>query len=109
MVVYNVSVKINTVIAAEWLSWMRIHHIPKVLSTGSFHKCRISKLDFKEDDGITFILQYEAISMEDLTKYMIHHAPALQKEHIERYANQFVAFRTILEVIEELFPTQSKS
>jgi hypothetical protein len=109
MVIYNVTVKINSEIADEWLSWMRLHHIPKVLSTGAFHKCRLSKLDLKEDDGITYVLQYEALSQEVLTKYMIHHAPVLQKEHIDRYANRFVAFRTILEVIEEIYPAKSKS
>jgi hypothetical protein len=109
MVVYNVTVKINTEIAEEWLSWMRLHHIPNVLSTGAFHKCRLSKLDLKEEDGITYVLQYDALSQEILTKYMIHQAPALQKEHIDRYANQFVAFRTVLDVIEEIFPKERKS
>jgi hypothetical protein len=109
MLIYNVTVKINQEIAEEWLSWMRLHHIPKVLSTGAFHKCRLSRLDLKEDDGITYVLQYDAISQEVLTKYMIHHAPALQKEHIDRYANRFVAFRTVLEVIEELFPKERAS
>ncbi len=109
MVIYNVTVKINPEIADEWLSWMRSQHIPKVLSTGAFHKCRLSKLDLKEDDGITFVLQYDAMSQDALTKYMIHQAPALQKEHIDRYANRFVAFRTVLEVIEELFPKERAS
>ena len=109
MVIYNVTVKINTEIAGEWLSWMRVHHIPRVLSTGAFHKCRLSRLDLKEEDGITYVLQYDALSQEVLTKYMIHHAPALQREHIDRYANRFVAFRTVLEIIEEIYPKERKS
>lgn len=109
MVVYNVTVKINQEVAEEWLTWMRLHHVPKVLSTGAFHKCRVSKLDLKEEDGITYVLQYDAISHEILTKYMIHHAPSLQKEHIDRYASRFIAFRTVLEVIEEIYPKEWKS
>ncbi|MBK9726679.1 MAG: DUF4286 family protein [Saprospiraceae bacterium] len=109
MVIYNVSVKIDPQVHEEWLTWMRLHHIPRVLSTGSFLKSRISRLDIQEDDGITYIIQYDAISQEALNNYMIRYAPALQKEHIERYANRFVAFRTVLEVIEELFPHERKS
>lgn len=109
MIIYNVTVKINLEISEEWLSWMRIQHIPKVLSTGAFLKCRISRLDLKEEDGITYVLQYDAYSQDSLNKYMIHQAPALQQEHIDRYANKFVAFRTILEVIEEIFQKERNS
>lgn len=109
MVIYNVSVKINPEIVSDWLQWMRLHHVPKVLATGAFTKCRLSKLDLKEEDGDTYVLQYDAMSQEELTQYMIHHAPALQKEHIDRYANKFVAFRTVLEVVEEIFPQRRNS
>jgi hypothetical protein len=109
MVIYNVTVKINQDLVDEWLMWMRTHHIPKVLSTGAFRKCRLSKLDIKEEDGVTYVLQYDAMSHEVLTNYMIHHAPALQKEHIDRYANRFVAFRTVLEVVEEIYPKERNS
>jgi hypothetical protein len=109
MIVYNVTVKIHRDISEDWLSWMRIHHVPKVLASGAFQKCRLSKLDLEEEDGITYVLQYDAHSHEALRQYMIHQAPGLQKEHIERYANKFVAFRTTLEVIEELYPQKSKS
>ncbi|NOT37634.1 MAG: DUF4286 family protein [Saprospiraceae bacterium] len=107
MLIYNVTVKINTEIAQEWMNWMRTHHIPKVLETGCFAKCRISKLDIQEADGETFAIQYDCFSQEVLNKYMSLYAPALQKEHIDRYAGKFVAFRTTLQVIEELFPKLS--
>ncbi|HEX5626128.1 MAG TPA: DUF4286 family protein [Saprospiraceae bacterium] len=109
MVIYNVTVKIDSGLADEWIHWMRSHHVPRVLSTGYFHKCRISKLELEETDGQTYVLQYDALSRDALQQYMIHSAPALQKEHIERYANRFVAFRTILEVLEELYPIERQS
>ena len=31
------------------------------------------------------------------------------KEHIDRYANKFVAFRTILDVLEEFYPNERNS
>lgn len=107
MLIYNVTVKINTEIVEEWLSWMRKHHIPKVLETGCFVKSRISKLDIQEADGETFAIQYDCFSQDVLNKYMSLYAPQLQKEHIEKYAGKFVAFRTTLQVIEEIFPKTS--
>ncbi|MCC6815090.1 MAG: DUF4286 family protein [Saprospiraceae bacterium] len=104
MVIYNVTVKINPEVVEEWLLWMRRHHIPKVLETGCFVKSRISKLDIQEADGETFAIQYDSFSQESLNKYMSLYAPHLQKEHIDKYAGKFVAFRTTLQVIEEIFP-----
>ncbi|MDQ3143029.1 MAG: DUF4286 family protein [Bacteroidota bacterium] len=109
MIVYNVTVKVVPEIHDEWLEWMREYHIPEVLNTGAFLKCRISKLDIAEDDGITYSIQYDSYSQEMLTKYMSLHAPAIQKKHIEKYANRFVAFRTIMNVVEELYPLGTRS
>jgi len=107
MIIYNVTVKVDLDVKDEWLDWMRKNHIPKVLSTGIFNKCRISKLDIQESDGASYAIQYECFTEELLQKYMIHFAPALQKEHMERYAGRFVAIRTILQVVEEIFPSQN--
>jgi hypothetical protein len=107
MIIYNVTVKINKDKTEEWLLWMRLHHIPDVLNTGYFTKCRISILDLDEEDGNTYALQYDCPSMEQLNKYMMLCAPELQKKHIEKFAGSFVAFRTILRVVEEIYPQVS--
>lgn len=109
MVVYNVSVKVDLEVHEEWCHWMKVVHIPEVLATGAFSKCRFSKLDMAEDDGATYIIQYDCMSMEMLNKYMSLYAPSLQKKTIERYANRFVAFRTYLQVLEEIYPSHSHS
>ncbi|HMS28757.1 MAG: DUF4286 family protein [Saprospiraceae bacterium] len=109
MIIYNVTIKLDPEIHEDWLSWMRRHHIPEVLATGYFVRCRLSKLDVNEEDGITYAVQYECFSSDHLQKYMMLCAPALQKKHIDRYANRFVAFRTILQVIEEIFPADKLS
>ena len=36
-----------------------------------------------------------------MDKYQLEFAPALQKDHMQRYEGRFAAFRTMLEVIEE--------
>jgi Domain of unknown function (DUF4286) len=109
MVVYNVTVKVDPQIHEEWFEWMKTVHIPNVLTTGMFTKCRLSKLDVQEQDGETYVFQYDCFSQEKLNQYMIHHAPALQKEVIEKYANRFVAFRTVLNVLEEQYARQQQS
>ena len=104
MVVYNVTIKVDPSISEEWLSWMKVHHIPQVLQTGVFTKCRISRLDLQELDGITYVVQYDCYSQEMLNTYMIKYAPNLQKEHIDKFAGKFVAFRTVLQILEEIYP-----
>jgi hypothetical protein len=37
--------------------------------------------------------------MDDLKEYQRLHAPSLQKDVADKYANKFVAFRTVLEVV----------
>lgn len=106
---YHVTVKINPEKAEEWLHWMKTKHIPEVLDTGYFIKCRMSKLDTDDQDGVTFSVLYDCHSRESLYQYMSLCAPALQKKHIDKFAGQFVAFRTILEVNEEFYPRKRET
>jgi hypothetical protein len=36
MIVYNVTVKVNTEVHDEWFAWMKETHIPEVMKTGLF-------------------------------------------------------------------------
>jgi Domain of unknown function (DUF4286) len=102
MFLYNVTVKIDAAIASEWLAWMRNTHIPDVLRTELFVANRICRLidPADDDDGATFAIQYTFRAMADLQRYQNEYAPALQKDHTDRYAGRFVAFRTVLEIVE---------
>jgi len=100
MIVYNVTVKIKSNLAAEWRQWMEKTHIPDVIKTGLFSKYQLCKILHEEEDGgTTFAIQYFCKNMEDFQQYQKEHAPALQKEHMERYDGQYVAFRTLMEVL----------
>lgn len=102
MVVYNVTVKIDNAVKDEWLQWMRQVHVPEVMATACFLSYRINRVVSMEDnDGETYAFQYLCQDMATLHRYHIHHAPVLQKAHTDRYKDKFVAFRTVLEVIEE--------
>jgi hypothetical protein len=99
MVLYNVTVSIDTAIEQEWLAWMQNVHIPEVMRTGCFEECKLSKVNGEEDGGKTYAVLYLATSQETLDHYQKHFAPALQKDHHDRYHGKFAAFRTTLNVL----------
>ena len=101
MIIYNVTVSIDNRVAEEWLQWMKEVHIPEVMATTYFIKYQIARVMEDEDHGGTsFAIQYTARNMDDLMEYQRDHATTLQAKHAERYKDLYVAFRTVLEVID---------
>ena len=96
-IIYAVTVRVDRTVAAEWLEWMRAVHVPDVLGTGCFTGCSVERqLDPPEaDDREAFVLRYRAPSEEQLRRYQREFAPALQREHGERYHGRFTASRTV--------------
>lgn len=100
MIIYNVTVGVDKSIEAEWLSWMRESHIPKVMNTNMFVSHRMLKVLTHEDpESSSYAIQYSAASMERLQQYLDRFAPALRKEVQDRYGDKQVSYRTILEVM----------
>lgn len=101
MVLYNVTVSIDLEIEGEWLEWMRKTHIPQVMETGCFLECRISRIQAEEEGGSAYSFLYLAPSQDKMDEYQEKHAPRLQQDHAQHFGGKFVAFRTLLTVIEE--------
>jgi hypothetical protein len=99
MIIYNVTVNIENDVREEWLQWMKSKHIPDVMATGYFLENKVCKVLVDEEQGTTYSIQYTCANMDDLKEYQTNHAPRLQKEVADKYANKFVAFRTLLEVV----------
>ena len=99
MIIYNVTVNVENDIREEWLQWMKTKHIPDVMATGYFTENKICKVLVDEEQGTTYSIQYTAANMKDLEEYQRDHAPRLQKDHADKYAGKFVAFRTLLEIV----------
>ena len=99
MIIYNVTVNVENDIREEWLQWMKAKHIPDVMATGYFIEHKICKVLVDEEQGTTYSIQYTAANMKDLEEYQRDHAPRLQKDHTDKYAGKFVAFRTLLEIV----------
>lgn len=101
MIIYNVTVSVEESVKEDWLQWMKQVHIPEVMATGIFSKSQINRVIVQGDSDNTFAIAYTCASMKDLHQYQIKHAPELQKKHIERYGEKAVAFRTLMEVLQE--------
>jgi len=100
MIIYNVTVNVEESIHDQWLAWMRAVHIPDVMKTGMFTDYRLCKVLSEEDTGLTYSFQYTCSSMELYEKYRDEFAPSLRNQVSEKFGDKFVAFRTLLEVID---------
>lgn len=100
MLIYNVTMNVDHEIVADWLQWMKNVHIPDVMATGKFTEYRMLRMTGQADSGLTYAIQYTCTDHTTLNDYMANHAPALQKEHNERYGHKAVGFRTVLEIID---------
>ncbi|MBS1758987.1 MAG: DUF4286 family protein [Bacteroidetes bacterium] len=100
MIVYNVTVKITPEIETEWIKWQKEEHIPEVMASGFFTDYQFYRLLHDEEDGITYIVQYFAKTMSDYDSYAEQKAPELRKKSMDKWGNRFIAFRTVMKVVD---------
>lgn len=98
---YNVTCSVDKEVHEEWLHWMKFVHVPDVMRTGFFLENKICRIHEFEEGGITYAVQYICKSRADFDSYQKEFAPALQKQHSDKYGQQVAAFRTVLEIIHE--------
>jgi hypothetical protein len=104
MIIYSVTVAIQGSIESEWVAWMTKVHVPDVLRTGCFSECRLNKVLGPDGEEASYVMQYECHSIEEYHRYRDNFAPALQKEHTERFAGRFHGSRQLLEEIARVEP-----
>ena len=105
MIIYSVTIKIETASEENWLKYMRKDHIPQVMATGCFMEYRFSKLVMDDPDGTNYSIQYLCQDKNTLERYQAEHAKALQADHTEKFKDKFVAFRSLLEVVDHNIST----
>ena len=99
---YNITIIIEHAAHKEWLKWMTEVHVPEVMKTKMFLESKICRLlGTDETDGLTYSFHYIAPNMETFEKYKNEFAPALKKDHDDKFEGKFVAFRSVMEVGEE--------
>ena len=101
MIIYNVTVSVEESIKTDWLTWIKDIHIPEVMSTGIFFKSQINRVIMQGDSDYTFAVSFTCETMKDLHQYQVNFATDLQQKHTARYGEKAVAFRTLMEVIQE--------
>ena len=100
MYLYNVTIKVENHRVDEWIDWMKNVHIPEVMATGYFIDNRMCRLlNDNDPDGETFAIQYTALELSDYEEYQKIYAPALQQKTKDKFGDDFVAFRTIMEIL----------
>lgn len=102
MIIYNVTVNIDEAAAPEWLKYMKEKHIPDVMETNCFQKYVVCKLLTRQsdEDGETYAIQYYCENMEKYNLYNDKFSSKLQQEHSDLYGGKFVAFRSLMEVVD---------
>jgi hypothetical protein len=100
MIIYNVTVKVESEFADEWITWMQEEHIPDLYTTGLFagHRlCRLLEQD--EADGVTFSAQYEFSDISKYNRYIDDFAQSMREKAFSRFGGKFVAFRSLMETV----------
>ena len=102
MILYNVTINIDSSVHDQWMHWMQTKHINDVLATGKFSSARMVKVLVEEEmGGTTYSIQYTTDSKETLQKYYDEDAPRLRDEGYRLFGEKMLAFRTELELISE--------
>lgn len=100
MIIYNVTLKVNSEIVEEWVAWMQQEHIPEMMALGLFSKNIFSRLlDQKEIDGVTFVTQYFCKNRKDYEKYLQDHAKTMRQKGLDKFGDKVIAFRTLMELL----------
>lgn len=100
-IIYNVTVKVEEAVAAAWLQWLVNEHIPAMMQTGCFSSYKVVRLlEVDDSEGPTYAIQYGAETKADYNRYMAVHAPKMQQHSFQKWGNRFIAFRSVMQVIE---------
>ena len=101
MYLYNITYLVSHTINQAWLDWMKLEHVPAMLSCGLFTHHRIMRLmEVDQTEGITYAFQFYAESLSDYKKYISDYAPALRQKANEKWGDQVMGFRTLMETVQ---------
>lgn len=101
MYIYNVTINVQEEVHDQWVKWMREQYIPRMLQTGKFVKALMTRVMVNEEmGGITYSIQYTALSKQILQKYYQENAQELESGTTP-FEGKTVAFKTELQVISE--------
>ena len=100
MIVYNITVKVDPAIEKEWLQWQQQEHIPAILATHQFTHWKMFRLLEQDDaEGMTFVIQFYATTIEHYHRYVAQHETILQQQAFNKWGQRFVSFNTVMQAV----------
>lgn len=100
MIIYNVTLKVDNLVADAWVHWMKTEHMDDLMKTGLFTDCRLCRLLDQDDaEGKTYAAQYFCNSIKEYDTYIAEHADEMRARGHSKFGGKFVAFRTVMEII----------
>lgn len=101
MIIYNVTIKVEAVVADAWLKWLLQEHVPDVMNTKCFSSHTVVRLlEVDDSEGPTYAVQYHADSKADYNRYIELHAPEMRRRSMEKWGASFIAFRSVMERVQ---------
>lgn len=102
MILYNVTVKVDTEYAKDWVKWMKEEHILDLMETGLFVDAKLYRLlEVDDSDGLTYSAQYFCKDMDAYNKYISDYADEMRKRGLDKFEGKFVAFRSLLQTADD--------
>ena len=100
MIIYNVTIKVDSSIQNEWLTWLKEEHLPDILNTGCFTNANILRLlETDDSEGPTYAIQYHSESKALYNLYIEKFAGFMRQKSFDKWGDQFIAFRTVMQVV----------
>ena len=100
-IIYNVTIKVEAAIADAWLRWLLKEHIPAIMQTKCFADFKVVRLlEVDDSEGPTYAIQYYADSKADYNRYIELHAATMRRLSFDKWGEQFIAFRTLMEIVQ---------
>ncbi len=95
MIIYEVNLKVDRSIYAEYVAWLK-EHITEMIANPWFveHRIYIATQDSEQQE---LVVHYVVASHADLQSYFETSAPAMRSKAVARFGDRFSATRRVLE------------
>ena len=101
MIIYNVTTKVRSTIANDWLQWLKDVHVKEILDTGCFTDFKIVKLlEIDEDEGPTYALQLYAESKAIYNQYVEKFAGKMRQAAFDKWGDKFISIRSVMQIVD---------
>jgi len=100
MIIYEVNCLVDDAIVEPFKAWLQ-PHVAAVLASDGFLSAEV--LDLTVDERLTarpystgFSIRYRIVGQSALDHYLLHLAPVLRRDALDRFGNQYMAYRRVL-------------